>query len=102
MKRIRNLFSGLLVILMAVTLVGCDTFEDIFENEKETQGIVEALTDNTLTVDGIEYTVTSNTEYEGITGLADLQVGDEVEVEYEEKNGGREAVEVELAGADDD
>jgi hypothetical protein len=46
--------------------------------------------------------VTGDTEYEGLTGLADLSVGDEVEIEYEDRDGGREAVEVELAGAEDD
>ena len=43
---------------------------------------------------GIEYMVTDNTEFDGINGLQDLAVGDKVEVEYEEKSGGREALEI--------
>ena len=57
---------------------------------------------NALTVDGIDYAVTDKTEFEGFDSLADLAVGDEVEIEYKENGGNREAVEVELAGADDE
>lgn len=104
MKRTRTILKGFVLLLLVFSVTGCDTLEGInpFNNEKEVSGVVEAIGDNTLTVDGIEYTVTADTEYEGISGLADLSVGDEVEIEYKEKSGGREAVEVELAGADDD
>jgi PDZ domain-containing secreted protein len=103
MKHMRILWPGFLGLL-GLGLIGCDTLEDInpFSNEQEAQGLVESLGDNTLTVDGIAYTVTSDTEFEGIDSLADLQVGDEVEIEYEENNGTREALEIELAGAEDD
>ena len=104
MKRASTVLKGLVMLLLVFGFVGCDTLEDLnpFEDEKEVQGIVEAIGASSLTVDGIEYQVTDNTEFEGISGLSDLAVGDEVEVEYEENGGVREAVEVELAGADDD
>ena len=95
-------FKGLALGLLIFMAAGCDTVEDLFENDKEVTGVVEAIGDASLTVDGVAYTVTDKTEYEGITGLADLSVGDEVEVEYEESNSGRVALEVELAGAEDD
>ena len=94
--------KGLALVLLIFMAAGCDTIEDIFEKDKEVTGIVEAIGANSLTVDGIAYTVTDKTEFEGISGLSDLAVGDEVEIEYKETNGGgREALEVELAGAED-
>ena len=96
--------KSLTLVLLIFMAAGCDTVDDLFDNDKEVSGIVEAIAaDGTsLTVDGVAYAVTDKTEYEGISGLSDLAVGDEVEVEYEETNGGRVALEVELAGAEDD
>lgn len=104
MKNLNTFLKGIPVLLLGVGLTGCDTLEDLnpFSDEKEAQGLVESLGDNTLTVDGIAYTVTDDTEFEGIDSLADLKVGDEVEIEYEENGGTREAIEIELAGAEDD
>lgn len=104
MRRVNTILAGLVVLLLVAGFTGCDALEDInpFHKEKEVEGTVEAVGASSLTVDGIAYTVTDDTEFEGITGLADLNVGDEVEVEYEDRDGGREAVEVELAGAEDD
>jgi hypothetical protein len=104
MKHAHTILKGLVLLLLVFGFVGCDTLEDLnpFNNEKEVSGIVEAIGSNSLTVDGIEYRVTSDTEFEGISGLSDLSVGDEVEIEYEEDGGTRTAVEIELAGADDD
>lgn len=98
-----TLVRGLVALLLVFGLAGCDAFE-VFDREKEIEGTIEAIAEDgsSLTVDGIEYRVTSQTEYEGITGLADLSVGDEVEIEYEEEGDSRVAVEVELAGAEDD
>lgn len=77
--------------------------EDEEENEQnEVSGVIEAVGDRVLTIDGIEYAVSDQTQYEGISGLSELSSGDEVEIEYEERSNGREAVEVELAGAEDD
>lgn len=104
MKHAHTILKGFVMLLLVVGFTGCDTLEDLnpFNDEKEVTGVVEALTDSSLTVDGIEYTVTDKTTYEGISGLQDLTVGDEVEVEYKENGSSREAVEVELAGADSD
>jgi PDZ domain-containing secreted protein len=104
MKRTRTILKGFVLLILVFSFTGCDTLEGInpFNNEKEVSGVIEAIGDNSLTVDGIEYAVTGDTEFDGISGLDELAVGDEVEIEYEERNGGREAVEVELAGADDD
>ena len=93
--------KGLMLVLLFFMAAGCDTVDDLFENEKEVNGIVEAIGDNSLTVDGIPYTVTDKTEFDGFDSLSDLNVGDEVEVEYKENGGVREAVEIEL-GADSD
>lgn len=104
MKRTSTTLKGLVVLLFVFSVTGCDALEGVnpFNNEKEVSGIVEAVGDSTLTVDGIEYRVTDETEFEGADGLADLSEGDEVEIEYEERDGGREAVEIEVAGAEDD
>lgn len=106
MRRTRTILTGLFAVLLLVGATGCDTLEGInpFNSENEITGVVETVDaqNNTLTVEGIQYTVTDNTEYEGIDGLSDLSSGDEVEIEYEEKSGGREAKEVEKGGSEND
>lgn len=105
MRRTTTIVKGLLLVLLTIGLVGCDTFEDVFENEKEAQGVIEALADDgsSLTVEAIEYRITSQTEYdEGLSSFDDLSVGMEVEIEYDEQGGTREALEIELVGAEDD
>jgi hypothetical protein len=94
------LFKSLLVVLLAAGFVGCDTFEDIFDKEKEVSGLVEEVGEDYLVVEAIRYNVTDQTEYDGFTGLADIAVGVEVEIEYEESGNVRTAVEIE-AGSDD-
>ncbi len=103
MKRASTVLKGLVMLLLVFGFVGCDTLEDLnpFDSEKEVTGIIELIGANSLTVGGIEYMVTDKTEFDGISGLSDLKMGDEVEIEYEENGGVREAVEVELAGAED-
>jgi hypothetical protein len=102
MKRARIILKGLALVLLFSGLVGCDAFEDLLGDEEEVQGIVEAIGDGSITVDGIEYRVTSDTEFEGIDGLDDLSVGDEVGIEYKEEGGGRVAVEIEFGDEEDD
>ena len=96
--------KALAFVLLIVMAAGCDMVEDVFENEKEASGTIEVIDGNNLTLsDGIVYIVDDKTEYEGISGLSDLAVGDDVEIEYKDRGDGtRAAVEVELAGADDD
>ena len=103
MTRAIHMLKGVALLLLVFGFVGCDALEDLIENEKEVQGIVEAIGENELTVDGIDYLVTADTEFEdGYESLADVSVGDEVEIEYEENDTGRVALEVEPADEDDD
>ncbi len=103
MKRNHTLRAALMLCVFAFGMVGCDTIEGIFENEQEATGIVEAVDSDGLTVDGIRYAVTADTVFEdGYDSLADVTVGDEVEVEYEEQDGSRVALEVEPKDGDDD
>ncbi len=104
MKRASTVLKGLIMLLLVFGFVGCDTLEGLnpFDSEKEVTGIIEAIGDNSLTVDGIEYRVTDKTEFEGFESLTDLvPFVSEVEIEYKENGGSREAVEIELAGAED-
>ena len=95
--------KGLALVLLIFMAAGCDTIGDLFENDKETSGVIVDIQGSTLSLDdGFDYTVTDKTEYEGVDGLAGLAIGNEVEIEYKENGGVREALEVELAGAPDD
>lgn len=102
MKHASMVLKGLVMLLLVFGFVGCDVLEDLnpFDKEKEVTGIVEAIGDNSLTVDGIVYAVTDKTKFEGSLSLSDLTVGDEVEIDYEENGGIRTALEIELAGAE--
>lgn len=101
MKRAHTaLFASLVALLLAFSVTGCDTFEDVFENEKEVTATIEEVGADFLVADAIRYEVTGDTEFDGFDSLEDLSVGDEVEIEYEENSGGRRAVEIELG--DDD
>lgn len=103
MKRARTaLLTGFAALLLAFSFAGCDTFESVFDRDEEVSATIEEVGDDFIVADAIRYEVTSDTEYEGINGLADLSVGDEVEIEYEESGGTRRALEIELAGAEDD
>lgn len=84
-----------------VALAGCDALEDVFGGDQEVTGTVEQVGTDFLTVDAIRYAVTADTEFEGFTGLADLEVGDEVGVEYEDRSGERVALEIEDAAHED-
>ncbi len=98
MRQISGILAAVVILLVGV-LAGCDALESInpFDNEKEVTGTVEAVDTASLTVDGIAYAVTADTEFDGYADLSEVTVGDKVEVEYEEKNGGRQAKEVERA-----
>ncbi len=97
MKRIRSTLSALVLLVVGFQFVGCDAIESInpFNNEKEVTGTVETVDTSTVTVDGIGYAVTDKTEFDGYADLSEVQVGDKVEIDYEEKSGNREAVEIE-------
>lgn len=102
------MIAGLLVALLVVGTTGCgalaglNSFDD--EDKNDLTGIIDAIDapNNTLTVDGIVYTITDDTEFEGLSGLSDLSTSEEVEIEYEKENGERIASEVEGPEEDDD
>lgn len=102
MKGVTNHVIGFCIIaFFTLGVVGCDTLGDVFEKEKEVNGAVEEVGADYLVVDANRYAVTDKTTFDGITGLADLTVGDEVEVEYEENGSARTALEIET-GPDQD
>ncbi|MDX1531651.1 MAG: DUF5666 domain-containing protein [Rhodothermales bacterium] len=101
----RFLLRPLAVLAFALCLApltGCDSDGLFGDDEQEVEGTVEAVGDDFLTVDAIDYAVTADTEFEGYTGLDDIEVGDEVEIEYEERDSGRVALEIEDPSAEDD
>jgi hypothetical protein len=93
--RILRPLTGLSLALLLAGLTGCDMVEDVFGGENEISGTVEEVGADFLTVDATRYDVTSETVYEGYTALSDVQVGDAVDIEYEDREGGRFAVEIE-------
>jgi hypothetical protein len=101
----KGLFGMLLISLLATSATGCDALDDIFDPGEEINGTLQSkdVQASTLTLtDGTVYVVNGDTEFEGVTGLGDaaLAPGVEVEIEYEDKNGQRVALEVELADSD--
>ncbi len=65
-----------------------------FEGEYDLKGPIQALTDSSITVAGVEFLVDENTEvkgedYEGPIGFSALEVGAIVEVEGQYRNDGR-------------
>lgn len=104
---ITRLSGILLVTLAAVGATGCDALDDIFDSGEEVNGTIQSkdvqastltLTDNTV------YVINGDTEFEGVSGLADAKLapGVKVEIEYENKNNQRVALEVGLEEGDDD
>ena len=97
-----RILPGLLLALFLVGTTGCDAFEDVFGDEAEATGTVEAVSATSITVDATAYAVTAETEFEGYTGIDDIEVGDEVEIEYEDRNGERVALEIEDPASEDE
>lgn len=82
-----------LVLLSPLPLAGCD----VFEGGLETEGNVDEVGGDYLVVDAIRYGVTGDTQFEGYSSLADVQVGDPVEVDYEDRGGERVATDIDAA-----
>jgi hypothetical protein len=97
----KRIFGSLLFAVVLFGALGCDAIEDVFEREKEVKGNIEEIGADYLVLDAIRYAVTDRTSFDGIGGLSELSVGEEVEVEYEETAGSRTALEIERAGSDD-
>ena len=64
-NKITMLTKSLFLVLLFVGATGCDTFEDIFENEKEASGIVEDVGTNFLVIEAIRYEVNDQTTFDG-------------------------------------
>lgn len=95
-------FVGLLI---AAGLTGCDAIGEVFDRDNEVSGTIEALGESSVDLDdGNTYRVTSNTEYEGVglDSFDDLQVGWEVDIEYEGEGSTRTALEIEHGEEEDD
>ena len=91
-------------LLLSFFIVGCNA-SSITDSENEANEVrvtVRAIGSDYLDADdGIRYEITAATQYEGLTGLSDVLVGDIVEIEFEEipSNTNRRALEVEADGA---
>ncbi|HSJ13502.1 MAG TPA: DUF5666 domain-containing protein [Longimicrobiales bacterium] len=101
MKRIAS------ALLLVFGLAGCNAFGIFGEDENEVRVTITELgsaSDYLVADDGHRYEVTAETEYEGLTGFADLAIGDVVEIEYEKisNSSNRRALEIEGGDYDDD
>ena len=99
-------FARLAVLLLAFSILGCNRAATGNEDENEQNEVpvtVLAIGSDFLDADdGIRYEVTAATQYEGLSGLSAISVGDMVEIEFEEisNSNNRRALEIEAAGAD--
>ena len=94
--------SALFLVTVLAGSTGCDALEDAFGDEAEAAGTVEAVDATSITVEATTYAVTAETEYEGYAGIGDVEVGDEVEIEYEDRGGELVALEVEDPANEDE
>ncbi len=100
-------FARLAMLLLAFSILGCNRAVTGNEDENEQNEVpvtVLAIGSDFLDADdGIRYEVTAATQYEGLSGLSAISVGDAVEIEFEEisNSNNRRALEIEAAGADD-
>ena len=99
MRRLQtSVFLSIAVGLLVFGAMGCGAIEDVFEKEKEVNGLIEEVGADFLVVDAITYAVNEQTKFDGVVGLAELAVGTEVEISYEEAGSTRTALEVEVGG----
>ncbi len=99
--------ARLAALFLAMGLVGCNAFgpNDGEDSENEVRVTVLALGASYLDAnDGLRYEITAKTVYEGFTSFADVTVGAEVDIEFEEIPGSnnRTAIEIEDPTAPDD
>ena len=96
--------GGLGIMTLALGVAGCNAFGITGEDENEVRVTVTALAASSLDADdGHTYEVNASTEYEGLTGFADIEVGDIVEIEFEEiaNSANRRALEIEAGDYDE-
>ena len=102
MRRLqKSLFVSIALGMLVFSAMGCGAIEDVFEKEKEVTGLIEEVGADYLVVEAITYAVNEQTSFDGVSGLADLAVGTEVEISYEEAGNTRTALEVEVGGDND-
>lgn len=100
-------FHALVLLLLAFSAGGCNAFGITGEDdENEVRVTITELSpdsDYLVADDGFTYEVTANTEYEGLTGFADLAVDDVVEIEFENMSdsSNRRALEIEAGDYDE-
>lgn len=109
MKRLLSTtLAPLAVLLFAFCLVGCNalgiTGEDDENEVRVTITDLSPTSDYLVADDGFTYEVSASTEYEGLSGFADLAVGDTVEIEFEDiaDSSNRRALEIEAGSHDEE
>lgn len=83
----RLLLAGALALLFVFGAAGCDLRENDFANDNLLT--VEVIGGDFIVADAVRYGVVEETEFQGIEGLSGLNVGDRVEIEWEEGEDGR-------------
>ena len=87
MKRLLAHPFAALAVLLALIAAGCNAFgitgEDDENEVRVTITELSSAADYLIANDGFTYQVTADTEYEGLSGFADLAVNDVVEIEFE-------------------
>ena len=108
MKRLPStMLAPLAILLFAFSLVGCNALGitgDDDENEvRVTITELSPTSDYLVADDGFTYEVGASTEYEGLSGFADLAVDDIVEIEFEDiaDSSNRRALEIEAGSYDE-
>jgi hypothetical protein len=105
MKITRIAANRLIVsLVVAMSLGGCNAVGISGEEDSnEARVTVTAVGADYLDADdGFRYQVSGNTEYEGLSGLSDVSVGEIVQIEFEEvSTGTRRALEIEADGPED-
>lgn len=87
-KKLRNVAAGMLIVSWGG-----------FAHADDIEGVVDQLnaTDRTVTVQGINFYTTADTDYDdGLNRFEDLRVGQRVEVDFEYRGGRHIATEIEL------
>ena len=89
--------------VLGVIVLGCNAFGLGEDDENEVRVTVTAVAAASLTGnDGHVYRVDSNTEFEGLNSLADVQVGEVVEIEWDAISGSSDRLALEIEAGDHD
>ena len=89
--------------VLAMIVMGCNAFGLGEDDENEVRVTVTAVAAAALTGnDGHVYRIDSNTEFEGLNSLADVQVGEVVEIEWDAISGSSDRLALEIEAGDHD